>query len=72
MQTLIIGFFFWCFLTLISRSSQKSLVNERLTLKHTIPEAIISEDEEVCSEHEINYLMMIVIITYKFFCTSRM
>lgn len=27
-------------------SSQKSLVNERLTLKHTIPEAIISEDEE--------------------------
>ncbi|KAK2561399.1 Deoxyguanosine kinase [Acropora cervicornis] len=28
------------------RSSQKSLVNERLTLKHTIPEAIISEDEE--------------------------
>lgn len=61
----IIGFC-WCFLTKISRSSQKSLVNEMLTLKHTIPEAIISEDEEVCSEHIINFLTMIVITTCTF------
>ena len=37
-----------------------------LTLKHTIPEAIISEDEEVCSEHIMNFLIMLVITTCTF------
>ena len=30
------------------RISEKSLVKDLLTLNHTIPEAVISEDEEVC------------------------
>lgn len=34
------------------RISQKSLVKDLLTLNRTIPEAVISEDEEVCIDSQ--------------------